>query len=132
MKSKTIEVPRELLERVTGIASKSYDIEGVMIANCELRALLAAPEAPRQSEPVAWMALNRDGFPEKCLSSDPDGFPVYRAPLSPDHSGGAGVVVLPEPQEERMRWMLNEDDVIAALEAAGVPYERKPRNEGCC
>lgn len=33
--------------------------------------------------PVAWMAMNRDGYPEKCLPSDPEGFPVYRSPPAP-------------------------------------------------
>jgi hypothetical protein len=36
-----------------------------------------------QGEAVAWMALNRDGFPEKCLKSDPEGFPVYRSQPAP-------------------------------------------------
>lgn len=43
---------------------------------------VAAPVVERP-EPVAWMALNRDGFPEKCLPSDPEGFPVYRSPPAP-------------------------------------------------
>lgn len=42
---------------------------------------VAAPVVERQ--PVAWMALNRDGFPEKCLPSDPEGFPVYREQPAP-------------------------------------------------
>ena len=53
---------------------------------------LAAPivEADGMGEAVAWMALNRDGFPEKCLKSDPEGFPVYRSQPAPVS------VVLPE------------------------------------
>jgi len=46
-----------------------------------------------QGEAVAWMALNRDGFPEKCLKSDPEGFPVYRSQPAPVS------VVLPERKE---------------------------------
>jgi len=42
------------------------------------------------------------------------------------------VVVLPEPHEDRMQWVLDEGDVIAALEAAGVLYERQPRQDGLC
>ena len=40
----------------------------------------SAPADKGQGEPVAWMALNSNGFPQKCLPSDPQGFPVYRHP----------------------------------------------------
>lgn len=95
--SKTIDgVPRELLERLQAQTELGNDWD-------EVQALLAAPvvdenaHLPHQTEslsdflsrgaapvverqePVAWMALNRDGFPEKCLPSDPEGFPVYRS-----------------------------------------------------
>jgi hypothetical protein len=47
--SSKIEVSRELLERVTGTVSKSYDVEDVMRANSELRSLLATPVVERQT-----------------------------------------------------------------------------------
>lgn len=43
--------------------------------------LLSGPV--ERQKPVAWMALNRDGYPEKCLPSDPEGFPVYRGSAAP-------------------------------------------------
>ena len=48
-------VPRQLLERVTGIKNKSYDIEDAMLAGSQLRTLLAQPAPPPHAEPIAWM-----------------------------------------------------------------------------
>lgn len=64
----------------------------------ELRAVLAAPEAPCQ-ELVAWLdresgAIVTDKLKPLLCESGFD-IPLYAAPLSPDHSGGAGEVVLP-------------------------------------
>ena len=73
---KTVTMSRELAERI------SARLERLNAGFCELRALLAAPVVECQ-EPVAWMALNRDGFPEKCFPLDPEGFPVYRSPPAP-------------------------------------------------
>lgn len=72
-----IEISRELIERCFKLAALATDFE----TSEELRALLAAPVVERQ--PVAWMALNRDGFPEKCLPTDPEVFPVYREQPAP-------------------------------------------------
>jgi hypothetical protein len=56
-----IEISRELLERLVGIANKSYDIEDAMRAGAQVRTLLAAPVVERQ-EPVAWMWTHENGL----------------------------------------------------------------------
>jgi hypothetical protein len=112
-----IEVPRELLEEV--VAQLDDFITGDVLER--LKSVLAAPEAPRQSEPVAYQRKwDADGIapykeknengrmawakkfifvPISKLRIFPDDVALYaepQAPLSPDHSGGAGEVVLPE------------------------------------
>jgi len=81
MSSKIDGVPRELLERVCGIATKSYDIEDAMLAGGELRALLAAPVVERQ--PVAWFRSDALGCvmwkPRASLALK-EGDPLYTAP----------------------------------------------------
>jgi len=74
-----------------------------------------------ESEPVAWMAINSNGFPEKCLPNDPVGFPVFR-------SAQPSVVVLPEidkslyTQSFISHYECALDDV-AELNAKSVPIE---------
>jgi hypothetical protein len=77
------------------------------------RARLAAPEAPRQ-EPVAFIQIPKNiekyghgDYQDRLCFGKPGQFfvdgkspmfdfvPLYTAPISPDHSGGAGEVVLP-------------------------------------
>jgi len=58
---------------------------GYLVTDSEHRGCLrAATPSPAQAEqqPVAHMALNSSGFPEKCLPTDPNGFPVYAAPIA--------------------------------------------------
>ena len=110
-----IEVSRELAEFLEKHVSGTCTRHALPRLE-ELRALLAAPEAPRQSEPVAWGAwrksLNRFHYIEcnvdymqrtygkasEDMGIDFELVPLYRhpAPLSPDHSGGGAGMVLPE------------------------------------
>lgn len=117
-----IEVPRELLERLANKAdvfddgSDGADAESARSVAQELRALLAAPEAPRQSEPVAWLTsdgrqLVFDGVLDQSQYVEQGMKPLYAAPLSPDHSGGGAGVVLPSNCRQR-------------LASEGKPYPR--------
>lgn len=81
----------------------------------------AAPEAPRQSEPIYQVSKGLGEWRDVDLlrytacSFDPEEYEIrvlYTAPLSPDHSGGAGEVALPEKY----------DDVI-------LPFVAMMRNE---
>ena len=105
MTSKTIDgVSRELLERAVDCTGE----DGWEAIVEELRALLAAPEAPRQ-EPVMKLEAERlwggageyavsfvkSGWLDECRKAGGT-FMLYAAPLSPNHSGGAGKVVLPD------------------------------------
>ena len=90
----------------------------------EMDAVMAATEAPRQSEPVAWGAwrksLNRFHYIEcnvdymqrtygkdaEDMGIDFELVPLYRhaVPLSPDHSGGGAGMVLPERRSPKHYW----------------------------
>ncbi len=98
-----IEVPRELLERwLTDIGESKYVMPYTAERRDQIRALLCAPEAPRQS-PIGW--FTDDYLTDKSATTYDEltsnrwkdkGWPVqplYHAPLSPDHSGGGARVV---------------------------------------
>lgn len=116
--TRKIEVPRDLLERFLKITDFFEDLNGVSMHDInevkkedgriieEFRSLLAAPEAPRQ-EPIYQVQYRGDGG-GGWSDEDKDSYDmkvphpkhwvtriVYAAPLSPEHSGGAGEVVLP-------------------------------------
>lgn len=113
MTSKTIDgVSRELLERIASHCKFWIDhpyLEAISDVEAELRALLAAPEAPRQDRLPCDVRLPpattiRRGCKVETLMhaiqlregrNDIDCI-FKSAPLSPDHSGGEGEV-LPEP-----------------------------------
>ncbi|MEE5138721.1 hypothetical protein V2J83_24790 [Pseudomonas alliivorans] len=73
----TVSVSRELLERMR---QRLIELNQIGDFGPELFELLNRNHQPadQQGEPVAWMAMNRHGYPDKCLPSDPEGFPVYR------------------------------------------------------
>lgn len=99
-----IEVPRELAEFLEKHVSGTCTRHALPRLE-ELRALLAAPEAPRQA-PIGW--FTDDYLTDKSATTYDEltsnrwkdkGWPVqslYAAPLSPDHSGGGAGMVLPE------------------------------------
>lgn len=88
------------MKKPTGKLAFAYEtirgLESRVVALGHQNAALAA-EVERLSavqEPVAHMANNSSGFPEKCLPTDPDGFPVYRKPAPPSASVSALVEAL--------------------------------------
>lgn len=106
-----IEVSREWLGDLQTFLEEAFDggLAGIAQEECGIqieyvRALLAAPEAPRQSEPVAFLCKSEGAkwlqYHEKVGDPwKPDEVeltPLYAAPLSPDHSGGGAGVVLPD------------------------------------
>lgn len=156
MTSKTIEVPRELVERLTRVYPRNITdpvtIRTIqaqsVVAMDELRALLAAPEAPRQDNSalmkIAADLANRTPLRQLYLVCDTQSrigveslheyldkcgdllastaldirraITSQAAPLSPDHSGEAGKVVI------------TMQDVMSALEhASGFPMLKPNR-----
>lgn len=101
--NKTIEISRELAERLCPIAFVPNDPD-VWRAREELRALLAAPVVERQ-EPVAYM--RNEGTPNnlvKCTFTCPGAFGVYRGPQSLSAPPAPVAVQLDENVEFEKWW----------------------------
>jgi hypothetical protein len=92
-------IDREILERLANIGriTTGSSHRDSLNAVPELRALLAAPEAPRQDAIGTLKRIGQNIIFD--VIGDPhirDGMEVFTAPLSPDHSGGGAGVVLTE------------------------------------
>lgn len=81
-----------------------------------LNLFAAAQPADQQGEPVAWMAMNRHGYPDKCLPSDPEGFPVYR------HAQPATAKAVLDDVFDESQWWFKE---LEAAVAKGTPDQKR-------